>query len=248
MFTGALIWGASRGYYDIAADDDVSKSGTNAVAGATEEGSDDAWVTSQKASFSGAKASSDGSLEIFNDFALTSESTLAGTGTVDLSTKGVSESAASARIASQSTSSHGSASEADQGRIDAYYQTYFSGLDNANQKAKVQLSGVTITDEVVVTDLDGSVADSSENAALSLKKGSALIDFNTGSNKVKITFPYVNAKISGERDAADPEIGERVQTETYQTWSADPNVAYARWRARVDTNVQNPAPITPPQP
>jgi hypothetical protein len=246
-FSGAMEHSAVRDYYETSSDDGVVKAQTEAVAVALETGGD-GWTSSQKVSFTGAKISADGSRQQFGESLQTSESTLAGTGTVELTAKDTSDSSASSRIYSLATTRHNYFTEADQGRIDAYYQTYFSGDDNANQKGTVQLSGVGITDKAVVTYEDGIGADHSESDSLSLKKGSAKIAFDTAKNKITITFPYVNAKISGMRDAADPEIGERVQTATYQTWSADPNVAYAQWRARVDTNVQNPAPITPPQP
>jgi hypothetical protein len=247
-FTRAMNRASSRSYYDFATDDAISTTLAEQYGLANAASGIPGSSAKQKILLTSMKASAKGSFSETGDFTITEESAVAGTSRIDMTNREIADSWGSTRIYSGATTTHDMTTDADLARIDAYYQAYASGTDNANQKTVVQMSGVGITGSAEVTDLDGSAADSSESVSLSLKKGSSKIDFNTGSNKIKITFPLVMAKISGDREAADPEIGEREQTATYQTWSAPLNEAYAQWRARVDTNVQNPAPITPPQP
>jgi hypothetical protein len=247
-FTRAMNRGSSRSYYDFATDDAISTTLAEQYGLANAVSGIPGSSAKQKILLTNMKADAEGSFSDAGDFTITEESAVAGTSKIEMTNREIADSWASTRIYSGATTTHDMTTDADLARIDAYYQAYASGTDNANQKTVVQMSGVGITGSAEVTDSDGSAADSSESVSLSLKKGSSKIDFNTGSNKIKITFPLVMAKISGERDAADPEIGEREQTATYQTWSAPLNEAYAQWRARVDTNAQNPAPIVPPQP
>jgi hypothetical protein len=222
-----------RGYTDAFAENIGAAGGSSIFLGSS---------SSQTASFSGAKTSAEGTYaDPGAGWSIDSDVSTAGGAKDTATTRDAALAQATSRIFVNAETFHNNGlGGADRAYLDTYYQGLTAATDESRTTAFSQLTGVKITGNSVISDA------MDEEAHLSLKKGSAKIELKPSSNSVKLSFPVLQAKISGE---PDPGYGYREETQTQNSDTAVPdNFAWGYYRTIVNSNGGTPAIPVPPQP